>query len=64
MKQCQSANLIVHPRGARHMIDPSKLVAGAKAVYGEQKFKKLYGEIVPIDARRVIEADDNFILRF
>ena len=64
MKKCQSANLIVHPRGARHMIDPSKLVAGAKAVYGEQKFKKLYGEIVPIDSRRVIEADDNFILNF
>ena len=64
MMQCQNAALVVHPRGARHLIDPSKLVAGAKAVYGENKFKEYYGEIIPIDANRVIEAGDNFILDF
>jgi len=64
MKQCQNATLVVHPRGARHLIDPSKLVAGAKAVYGEEKFKEYYGEIISIDSERVIEADDNFILDF
>ena len=46
------------------MIDPSKLIAGAIAVYGEANFKKLYGEITPIESSRVIEADDNFILDF
>ena len=64
MKQCLNAKLVVHPRGARHLIDPSKLIAGAVAVYGEEKFKEYYGEIVPIDANRVIEAEDNFILDF
>ena len=64
MKQCQNATLVVHPRGARHLIDPNKLVAGAKAVYGEEKFIEYYGEIIPIDSERVIEADDNFILDF
>ena len=64
MMQCQNAALVVHPRGARHLINPSKLVAGAKAVYGENKFKEYYGEIFPIDAKRVIQADDNFILNF
>ena len=64
MMQCQNAALVVHPRGARHLIDPSKLVAGAKVVYGENKFKEYYGEIFPIDAKRVIQADDNFILDF
>ncbi len=64
LMQCQNAALVVHPRGARHLIDPSKLVAGAKAVYGENKFKEYYGEIFPIDANRVIQADDNFILDF
>ena len=64
MMQCQNSALVVHPRGARHLIDPSKLVAGAKAVYGENKFKEYYGEIFPIDANRVIQADDNFILDF
>ncbi|MFL0778139.1 MAG: MBL fold metallo-hydrolase, partial [Prochlorococcus sp.] len=43
---------------------PSKLVAGAMVVYGEEKFKEYYGEIIPIDANRVIEAADNFILDF
>mgnify|MGYP003972925327 FL=1 len=64
MMQCQNAALVVHPRGARHLIDPSKLVAGAKAGYGENKIKEYYGEIFPIDANRVIQADDNFILDF
>jgi len=64
MNRCENAQLIVHPRGARHMIDPSKLIAGAIAVYGEANYKKLYGEIIPIDSSRVIEADDNFILDF
>ena len=64
MMQCQNAALVIHPRGARHLIDPSKLVAGAKVVYGENKFKEYYGEIFPIDANRVIQADDNFILDF
>ena len=52
------ARLIIHPRGARHMIDPSRLVAGSEAVYGEETFKRLYGEIKPIDEKRVDIAND------
>jgi len=61
---CPNARLVVHPRGARHMIDPSKLVQGSIAVYGEAAFRELYGEIVPVPAARVIEADDGFALDF
>ncbi len=64
MRRCQNATLVVHPSGSRHLIDPSKLVAGAMAVYGEKKFREYYGEIIPIDSDRVIEAEDNFILDF
>jgi glyoxylase-like metal-dependent hydrolase (beta-lactamase superfamily II) len=64
MKHCPNATLIAHPRGARHLIDPTKLIAGAMAVYGEKQFNKLYGKIIPIEADRVIEADDNFTLDF
>jgi len=64
MRQCQNASLVVHPRGSRHLIDPRKLIAGAMAVYGKKKFKEYYGEIIPIDSDRVIEAEDNFILNF
>jgi glyoxylase-like metal-dependent hydrolase (beta-lactamase superfamily II) len=56
------AQLVIHPRGARHMIAPEKLVAGAKAVYGEQRFAELYGEILPIEEYRVIIAEDGFAL--
>jgi glyoxylase-like metal-dependent hydrolase (beta-lactamase superfamily II) len=61
---CRNAKLVVHPRGARHMIDPGKLVAGSMAVYGEAVFKELYGEIVPVPVERVIEADDGVRLDF
>lgn len=59
MEECPNAQLVIHPLGARHMIDPSKLIAGASAVYGEEAFKKLYGELKPVEADRVIEAPDN-----
>ena len=57
MRLCKNAQLIVHPKGARHMIDPSKLIAGAQAVYGDETFKRHYGEIVPIDATRIIQSE-------
>jgi glyoxylase-like metal-dependent hydrolase (beta-lactamase superfamily II) len=53
MRELPNATAVLHPRGAPHMIDPAKLVAGSKAVYGEQLFRRLYGEIVPIAAERV-----------
>lgn len=58
MEQLPNAKLVVHPRGAKYMVNPTKLIAGVKAVYGEAEFKRLYGEIHPIDEQRVIEAPD------
>lgn len=54
MQAFPQAQLIVHPRGARHMINPAKLIAATKAVYGEQKFEQLYGDIPAVDEDRVI----------
>jgi len=53
-----NARALVHPRGARHMIDPSKLWAGASAVYGEAVMEREYGRLRPIPAERVVKADD------
>jgi glyoxylase-like metal-dependent hydrolase (beta-lactamase superfamily II) len=58
MKACPHATLLAHPRAARHLIDPSKLVASARTVYGNELFDKLYGVIEPIDAARVRSLDD------
>ena len=33
-----AAQLLIHPRGARHMVDPQRLIAGATQVYGAISF--------------------------
>lgn len=62
MRRFPSARLVVHPRGARHLIDPGKLIAGVAEVYGAEAAARHFGTIVPIPAERVIEAQDNFVL--
>lgn len=57
-----NAKLIVHPRGGRHMAEPSKLVAGVSAVYGAEYVARVYGEILPIPAERIIEAPDGSVI--
>lgn len=62
MQKLPKARTVMHPRGARHMIDPSQLIAGATAVYGEEEIQRSYGTLVPIDAARVDTADDNHVI--
>ena len=58
MRELPKARAVLHPRGAPHVIDPEKLIAGSKVVYGEERFQKLYGDLLPIPAARVDEAQD------
>ncbi|HUJ52350.1 MAG TPA: MBL fold metallo-hydrolase [Steroidobacteraceae bacterium] len=53
MRELPNARALLHPRGAPHMIDPTRLIEGSKAVYGEERFRRQYGELVPIPAQRV-----------
>ncbi|MGN6373721.1 MAG: MBL fold metallo-hydrolase [Solirubrobacteraceae bacterium] len=46
------AEVWVHERGARHMVDPSKLLASAGRLYGED-MERLWGEVVPVPAGRL-----------
>jgi glyoxylase-like metal-dependent hydrolase (beta-lactamase superfamily II) len=62
LKHLPYAKLAVHPRGARHMIDPSALIAGASGVYGEDEVRRSYGEILAVPAERVVEATDGFVV--
>ncbi|MCG2579174.1 MBL fold metallo-hydrolase [Dechloromonas sp. XY25] len=62
MQAFPNALLVVHPRGARHMAEPSKLVAGVTAVYGAEYVARVYGEILPIPAERIIEAPDGHVV--
>jgi len=63
MARLPNARLAVHPRGARHMIDPSQLWAGASAVYGEEVMETTYGRLRPIAAERVVEAPDGHVVQ-
>lgn len=62
MRELPKAKLVVHPRGSRHMAEPSKLVAGVTAVYGQEYVDTVYGEILPIPAERIIDAHDGLVL--
>jgi glyoxylase-like metal-dependent hydrolase (beta-lactamase superfamily II) len=53
-----NAQLVVHPRGARHMVEPARLVAGVTAVYGKDYVRRMYGEILPVPVARIVEAPD------
>ena len=58
MQVLPQAQLLVHPRGARHLIDPSALYQGALAVYGQQEMDRSYGQLVGVDAGRVVQSHD------
>jgi glyoxylase-like metal-dependent hydrolase (beta-lactamase superfamily II) len=57
MRELPNARALLHPRGAPHMIDPTRLIAGSRAVYGE-RYDELYGELLPIPAERVTVVAD------
>ena len=53
LKQCPNAEVLVHPRASKHIIDPERLVSSAKMVYGDDTFQKLYGDIEGVPEERV-----------
>ena len=58
MRHLPNARCATHPRGARHLVDPAKLVAGSIAVYGEDRYRELYGDIVPVAEDRMFVPGD------
>src|SRR5487761_2405477 len=62
MRAFPNAQMVVHPRGTRHMAEPSKLIAGVAAVYGAEYVERVYGEILPVKAERIISAEDGLVV--
>jgi glyoxylase-like metal-dependent hydrolase (beta-lactamase superfamily II) len=58
MQAFPAATFLVHPRGAAHMIDPSRLEASVRRVYGDEVFDATYGTLIPIDENRVRQMED------
>jgi glyoxylase-like metal-dependent hydrolase (beta-lactamase superfamily II) len=63
LRQIPDAQLYVHSRGARHMIDPSRLLDSAGRIYGAQ-MEALWGIMEPVPEDRVTTVDDGDRLRF
>lgn len=64
LEQLPNARVLVHPRGARHVIDPSKLYQGALAVYGQAIMDRDYGQLRPVPEASVVTTSDGYVLDF
>lgn len=62
MSELPNARMLIHPRGARHMIDPSVLMEGVRAVYGIEAANRDYGELVPVPEDRVTTTSDGMVV--
>jgi glyoxylase-like metal-dependent hydrolase (beta-lactamase superfamily II) len=52
-----AAQVVVHQRGARHLADPSRLMASARMVYGNA-LDRLFGVLAPVPADRITALDE------
>jgi glyoxylase-like metal-dependent hydrolase (beta-lactamase superfamily II) len=47
------ATVWVHEAGARHLVDPARLIASTARTYGQERMRALYGDMVAVPAARV-----------
>ncbi|PWK07467.1 MBL fold metallo-hydrolase [Tumebacillus permanentifrigoris] len=57
LPQFPNAKVVCHPRASRHLIDPTRLIAGASAVYGDE-LERIFGTILPVPEDRVLVRED------
>ncbi len=62
LRALPTARAVLHPRAAPHLVSPEVLIQASIGVYGEENFKQLYGEILPVPQQRVIITDDGMKL--
>ena len=53
VQQCPNAVVLAHPRAVRHLVNPSRLIAAVREVYGHDAYEQMYDPIVPIDGEKV-----------
>lgn len=57
-QRCPNATVLAHPKAARHLINPERIIAGSRGVYGDEMFEQLYGEIIPVPEAQVRAPQD------
>jgi glyoxylase-like metal-dependent hydrolase (beta-lactamase superfamily II) len=63
MRLVPGAQLVLHPRGVRHMVNPEKLINSVKQVYGEEKYREYYGDILPVEEQRLKPVEDGEVIK-
>lgn len=62
LRRYPSATLWVHEVGAKHLIDPTRLIASTARTYGQDRMRALYGDMEPIEADRVRGVTDGDVI--
>jgi glyoxylase-like metal-dependent hydrolase (beta-lactamase superfamily II) len=62
MRELPVARMLLHPRGLRHMVDPSALQQGVLAIYGAEAVARDYGTLVPVEAERITTTEDDMVV--
>jgi glyoxylase-like metal-dependent hydrolase (beta-lactamase superfamily II) len=58
MQELPAARMLLHPRGLRHMVDPSALQQAVLAIYGAEAVARDYGTLLPVAAERIDCTED------
>jgi glyoxylase-like metal-dependent hydrolase (beta-lactamase superfamily II) len=58
LRECPNARVVVHERGAPHLIDPSKLLISATRLYGDD-MERFWGEILPVPPASIDAVGDS-----
>jgi len=61
IKHMPQAQVLVHEKGAKHLVDPSKLMESVKQTWGEDGMQE-QGSMLPIEAQRVHHVNDGDVL--
>ena len=62
MRELPAARLLLHPRGLRHLVDPSALQQAVLAIYGAEAVARDYGTLLPVPAERITTTEDGMVL--
>jgi glyoxylase-like metal-dependent hydrolase (beta-lactamase superfamily II) len=60
--QAADAPVYVHPKGYPHLLDPSRLLASAQMIYGDQ-MDRLWGKLLPVPEKYLVSVDHGVVVR-
>ncbi|MBM4303237.1 MAG: MBL fold metallo-hydrolase [Deltaproteobacteria bacterium] len=64
LQHCPNARVLAHPKAAKTLSNPDRLIQSARKVYGDETFTKLYGEVAPIPQSKIRAVQDGEILNW